>query len=973
MADFRSSWVTLELEIQDGAIGLSFRDGLGHRFRTGTVLHTSPVRFAIPPRAIELIGKLSSGLPSYRTGPHNTGPVPLAVFVGLRGLGDEAVVWHELVSSAFKAGIDLDRVEFARLTRSLRPSRPRFRLPFQILTLGSPGEFGLDRILSRPWFVLEPLLKSDGIRIETSSRENFLKDLSSTPRDVLFVRGFDDPAFQDIGSLPLNIRPRLIVHCSGDVSNVPHGVSLIHVPEPSVTRVVGSEILYGLIHDLPLHETVKSAKRNLNLKTEITLFSNPGTNNDLRISDSLRLLRANAVRVRSNYSNLSSPRTLDRLKLTAPHLHEMFANYSSTISLLNEAASGVLANTANFNQESTGLTPLVAAQTDFSRAMDAAAGLQSQLANVRLDPDVRRALVTGQHRYVDVALERLETDPFFEAVTTNFTLQASASYQLRIHIGDRLPGSLVRGEAPSIDPLLPPLKHPDGHKLEIAVQRKQFSMFTKCQKSVLLPSLGGSDPIYFTIRAPRRTGPATLRILIYYRNQLLQSFLLSTNIMEFEEFQAAEVTHVTLECSRTARYANLDQLQPRALSISANRGIDGTHELFIKGVQAGSVPLGDEAFVRSMQEIRDILLKATVTPGDPTVPISYPQLTLGGTPLPEFSAVIRSLADKGHDIYSALFRAARSSPALLKSLHSLRDTRSETIQIVRLYERVVIPWTVLYDFEPPQTGIGEICLGRTLDEFGKPQECSHKPQDRVYCLRGFWGIRHYVEELIRGGPEDDAVRSITRPDSAEPICMAIDTTVHGASEMRLQIAAELGDSAIRVPIKAEDLLSLLWQKPPKRPSVLVILGHLETGEPQFPNEPKGERIVLEKERNWLTHQSISNSFIAAAEVWSQPRSLVLLMACASATTSVDKINDFVLALNAAGAGAVVGTECVVFSDLACKFAQNLTLRLWQRKAGEAPISLGQAMTDFRVSLLQSGNPLAFVFRSIGDADLTLQA
>jgi hypothetical protein len=33
--------------------------------------------------------------------------------------------------------------------------------------------------------------------------------------------------------------------------------------------------------------------------------------------------------------------------------------------------------------------------------------------------------------------------------------------------------------------------------------------------------------------------------------------------------------------------------------------------------------------------------------------------------------------------------------------------------------------------------------------------------------------------------------------------------------------------------------------------------------------------------------------------------------------------------------------------------------------------LGKAMTDFRQTLIRSGNPLAFVFTAFGDADLVI--
>ena len=88
--------------------------------------------------------------------------------------------------------------------------------------------------------------------------------------------------------------------------------------------------------------------------------------------------------------------------------------------------------------------------------------------------------------------------------------------------------------------------------------------------------------------------------------------------------------------------------------------------------------------------------------------------------------------------------------------------------------------------------------------------------------------------------------------------------------------------------------------------------------------------------------------------------------CESAVTDVTTMNDFVTAWNGVGAAAVVGTEAVVGSDLAAEFAETVTRELWAGKP------LGKAVTEFRRSLIGRGNPLAFLFHAVGDADLTVQ-
>jgi hypothetical protein len=75
----------------------------------------------------------------------------------------------------------------------------------------------------------------------------------------------------------------------------------------------------------------------------------------------------------------------------------------------------------------------------------------------------------------------------------------------------------------------------------------------------------------------------------------------------------------------------------------------------------------------------------------------------------------------------------------------------------------------------------------------------------------------------------------------------------------------------------------------------------------------------------------------------------------------------VVAFNTAGAAAIVGTECIVDSKFAAQFAQEISVAMLRGK-----IRLGAAITSFRRTSLQHGNPLAFVFNAIGDVDLRIQ-
>lgn len=618
----------------------------------------------------------------------------------------------------------------------------------------------------------------------------------------------------------------------------------------------------------------------------------------------------------------------------------------------------------DFEQEKRGVVPLARMQAEAADLKEAEGDLNADARELLDDPEVKESLRRYQQRRADTALFRRTTDPLLGPMEKESTLAASAEYDVRFHIGNRQAESLMAGTPPPIDPLLPDPENEKGYVLEAVVQPKDFKLLSPALQPLYLPIFGGSEPVYFQVRAPQTTGRAQLRICVYYRNHLLQSFLLDAEVAEKEDRRQEVQTQFKLEFSRTSRFTNLPELGARGLSIGANRlDSTGTHQIIVKGDQsAGVLDLGDEAFTKAMKEVRGLLREATVDPQDDRKPRPYPGVSAGIRPSPEFTQFLREFAKVGNSLYRALFRASRSNRPFLGSLDRIRKSSGQTLQVVRFHERFVFPWTMLYDFDLPSANGGEVCLD---------PGCSHGPFDGAYCIRGFWGVRHYVEELI-GGEAGDADKTVGRASRNGAVRLIVDPDLNAGTEMGQDLVKELGASAMAFgPCDDQELLQLLWEKPDERPSVLIVLGHLQTGSPACQNEPEDDRIVLVDKQKWLTERSISYMFQRSLLRWGQPRPLILLLACGSAATDVDKLNDFVLALNAAGASAIVGTECTVFSSFAKRFGEELTLAMCKADPQGRVRKLGEAMTDFRCRVLRSGNPLAFVFRAVGDADLTL--
>jgi hypothetical protein len=149
------------------------------------------------------------------------------------------------------------------------------------------------------------------------------------------------------------------------------------------------------------------------------------------------------------------------------------------------------------------------------------------------------------------------------------------------------------------------------------------------------------------------------------------------------------------------------------------------------------------------------------------------------------------------------------------------------------------------------------------------------------------------------------------------------------------------------------LLDLLFDKPSERPSLLILLGHHER-QPRPAGEPLS-RFRVDATPTWLSEDDVRARAQEQTDAWSQPRSLVLMMACDSAATGLTTLTNFVTAWTVSGAGAIVGTDAVVGSRLAADFARRFSQRVWKDRNLALP-------TAIRGELLAEGNPLAFLFR-----------
>jgi hypothetical protein len=1027
------SWIILRVRRQADALWLHYEDSRGVRLRPSfSARRVSKPWFrhtvTAPPRADATaggalhihedfdyhFGKLLDGLPPYQTGPHANGPVPLAVFVEPPVVADDARRWDAFVEELLASRVPPDRFQIVHLSRGkFVRERTAFELPLRVLAIGECAASLGDLRHSR-WYEENPAVQQHGIVLEASERYFDLKE----PWDIVLAgqSSVEHVLARAGGSeTPPAHRPRLVIFLGHEWHeafvpgfNPPPGVAFLWLPLLTEGCYFHREVhdfvkrfFYGIVHDYPLHEALKSATREGVIRTCITrppvLLADPSSNNSLRLSDALDMLRREANQLR-DWSELGRlGRFVERTgqDLNA-NLRERLLNLREPRAMIRGAVENIHRADILFDQESFGIVPMSLAAESLTRALSADEYVRGAVSAIALDPDFIEQIGRHQQRKVDVALERRgSARSNYEAVTPYRPLTAGEIYRVRLHVGHRSPGSIMFGDPPPVDPLLPDTE--DGHRLEVALFGKDFELLSEGVQPLYLPRLGGSEPVYFEIRAPRRASVAEARIGVYYQNNILQSFLLKANVTPDGEGRGEPLTvklfvaaderegdggrwvetvtdsqvFVHLAFSQTARFANLDEMERRDLSVGVNENAGGSHTFMLKlDGNARPVQLPEKLLDEQINDFREILKSNLQKTGRTPLFETYP--SSGSEAAADFQRVARKLIERGSELHSALF-GPQVSKELKKELRELAAESDKTIQIIRHDPNYAFPWPIVYDFPLPTKIHGApeptVCVG-TDDGGVAPADdaarypfkrCSHGPDDEVYCVYGFWGLRHRIEQLVEtSSQERDAIKDIKPSTLQSCVRVAAMTGDPNAKKLVEKMSEELGSAFVETT-PVDNLVDLLWDDG-KRPAVLVVIGHMSIS--NVVGEPEEPRIVLQPKERWFLASDIIKR-VKKTEEWKPPNTLVLLMACSGGAVELTTLTDYVKNLTSAGAAAVASTECLVYSSLAARFAHEVTSDLWNKQ------TLGDAVKFFNRRLVGGGNPLAFTFNCLGNADIKL--
>ena len=1019
MSTRHHAWLELELELRNGDLYLHDRRHDGTELPDYEITHFSLAkRIVFASDLPNWIHEMSYGLGN-EVGPYATGPIVLPVFcrAGRGLLRDYAVSVAAIVEEWLSTYVDVDWSRILVVPEPRRRARQRrpAALPLKICGAGDTGAKLLDELSSAYWIGGVP--EEDGLELlPVDATVHWPRDTDILAADArllpgllprfgaarprLTILGVDEAVLSDPRRMAVMLR----------AASPLHGATLWCEHEMLHTTAFLETLAAGIVHDLPLHQAYVAAQRVAlgfgplrgsyeflpELATSVpealsmAVWKWPALLVTDAIGTQALRLRDTAFKMLDEALNLQLKPAFkqDAVRQVADQLDPTASDLGLAILGVERALEGFgswffdAIERYDFKRESTGLQPRARANTALRRVRREIAAAARRIDD-SLDETTRAMIAERQERRVDVTLQRRNPAPEERfPVQPNTRLSAGGLYRLRVAVGRLSADTLVIGESPAFDTLLPVAPPGQGHRLTVVIDPLDFETEGRRAKSLQLPPLGPSKAITFDIAAPREPGPVRLRLLVFLdympdeaggerppaRNHLVQSLLMESEVAEFEEFASEQVTTAVVEFSKTLNFNNLSGFEGRALSIAHNEDPGGhVHNLSVKmGNSVVEVTLDTPLMERGLNQARKILHHAVYEDPERLEGARFLGTLQTHGEEEAFKAAIRALATLGSEFYNATVLR----PSLLHKAKALSTAVGEVIEVTPL-RRIFYPWQIIYDalLPPPSAPVcdgyrRQGADGARLSPRTCLDNCLQGDRSGAFCVHGFWGARFSITQNFPGERNTPAT-----PSPAAPRAVGVAAGVSGGPALKLagDLADTLGAGRV-VEIGANvELVELLW-KEDHRPSLILVIGHTAP-EPAAPGIEPQPSITLPGGRH-LYPRDISNKWRNTCRPLTEPAPVVVLAACDSAQTDLARWFGFVEPLGKAQAAGVVGLEIPVTQNFAVELSRHLAVAMCGRTDRK---SLIEAIRAFRHQLIVQGSPMAFCVTCFGDTSFTFHA
>jgi CARDB len=481
--------------------------------------------------------------------------------------------------------------------------------------------------------------------------------------------------------------------------------------------------------------------------------------------------------------------------------------------------------------------------------------------------------------------------------------------------------------------------------------------------------------LFFRVRTPASPGPAQLRCNIYHGQVLLQSRLVTAEVLaRFEPGAGRLESALDYTLAPSLDPAHLSRLPAHRLSILLNKTAKGTHLLTFAG--EGEFEQWAEIDQDGLQEMIELTRGAMrmaawgkETPWVDKDP-SYRYLYAGFDRERLRTDLVR-FAIRGFRLYAAIANALSGGRERTDELNELMR-RPGMVQIaLQGSARRLLPAALFYDyfgFESNRDSLDDYTLCETftaalegdgpLEELGCFKgDCPARGEATVVCPSGFWGYRHSLGLPVSVDNAPDVPPEIGYVGTPR-LTLAVSTD----PEFVMRAGHE---TALRALIAAQSLDyvdsydELLPALKAGRADVVYFYCHGGLSHDTWP---------------YLQVGSLEDPFLTADVLfshrvcWIEPRPLVFINGCHTTAVEPEKVVEFVSALvGDARAAGVVGTEITIFEPLATDFGLEYMRRFI------AGSTVGDAVRGARLALLQKGNPLGLVYVPFALASLKMSA
>jgi hypothetical protein len=558
-------------------------------------------------------------------------------------------------------------------------------------------------------------------------------------------------------------------------------------------------------------------------------------------------------------------------------------------------------------------------------------------------------------------------------------IRPSSVFRLRLNIGEVSAESAVEEPEPLPEHLLP-----EDIWLEVMVSSTHFEIghseadlghSNAVHGRLFLPRDGGpatapdgSTFLYFHMRAPTEPQKARARISFYFRNHLVQSYLLRADI-GVEEGSYSFKPDYTLSASLTGLKNTPKRPQ---VSIVTNDNGSGHHQIVVRSADGEGNVLGksstyelDESTVGSLiGSLRTVLRDQVATAKE--------------TRQTKRSLVnnLRALAPLGWQLWSATV-----AQCLHPLYEALKEQENVVIQIARpTTASYTFPWSLVYDIplhsdtKPQDLQVCPLVeswdekaplIQQGLHRCPETPDGLHEPD--TLCPFGFWGYRYPIEQLAS---TDRPILKISVPANA-PFEIATAQTQYRVNtdeleahtrELKEVLQSQFPQATLLEGKDKTSIHSLLGRDLP----LVYFYCHGERTQYGDPNTHLGvgqrEQISAGDFAGWVLDWYLRE----AKKVWDQMRPLVFVNACHALEINPDTLVSYLdVLMGTAHAAGVIGPEVKVRQSQAMAIALDFFRQFFE---GE---TVAQALHHIRLDYLAAGNLYGLLYTPYCWSDLRL--